>query len=272
MVPRVALLYRPVFALTALAAAFCNSNPGSEPLAAARPEASPEPEASPSRAPSPPGTASAAASPGQPRVANATASPFARRCGATQPSPGGGYVQVVVSGQRPALAAEVAQSLKRAETCAFVVDSGRSALVFLAAQSEDVSRLAGALSAQFQGFSLMLMGDQEERFSYRLFSGGALADTYDSLAREGDRETAPSGGDVEVLLRVTGSTAAPDDVETILRRGRDTYGGYAYESSRHRELMDALGLPAWTSDVGYEAFHAGGWPKAVPKGTVYPSF
>ncbi len=102
---------------------------------------------------------------------------------------------------------------------------------------------------------------------------GKLVEEYDSFPKtDGDVDGSPTGGDVEVLLEVTKSAAEPDSVETTLRRGHDTYGGYVYESARHRDLMRALNLPEWSALYGFGDFKSGKRPKEIAPKTVLKTF
>lgn len=120
---------------------------------------------------------------------------------------------------------------------------------------------------------MAVSGRQDEQFGYVLFADGKIIDEYDSFPKaEEGADGSPTGGDVEVLLAATKSSAEPDGVETTLRKGHDAYGGYVYESTRHRDLMRALNLPEWSAQYGFGDFKSGKRPKGVARGSVLTTF
>jgi len=198
------------------------------------------------------------------------------KCAELEPSRtphGQAYASHIVSAAGRKGAAEIAAYLASQGRCAYVLPAGDKAVVFDARADRDRELLGANLSRRFGGYVLAVSGRGEEQFAYGLFTDGKLIDEYDSFPPgPAGEDASPSGGDVEVLLSTTKSSAEPDSVETTLRRGHDTYGGYVYESVRHKDLMKALGLPEWSALFGFGDFKSGKHPKAVKPTAVLNTF
>lgn len=209
-------------------------------------------------------------------VARATREDNATKCAALAPerTPNGqNYASHIVAGAGRDHAANVAAYLASKGRCAFVLPAGNAAVVFDAYALRDRELLGANLSKRFEVYVLAVSGHGEQQFGYVLFADGKLVDEYDSFPKTGgDIDGSPTGGDVEVLLEITKSGAEPDGVEITLRRGHDTYGGYVYESARHRDLMRALKLPEWSALYGFGDFKAGKRPKEIATESVLTTF
>ncbi len=209
-------------------------------------------------------------------VIRATKEDNAKKCAALTPgqTPNGkNYASHIVAGAGRSHAADVTTYLASKGRCAYVVAAKGTAVVFDARSRRDRSLLGANLSKHFGTYVLAVSGRDEEQFVYELFSDGKLVDEYDSFPENDAGEDGnPTGGDIEVLLDATKSSAEPDSVETTLRRGHDTYGGYVYESARHRDLMRALNLPEWSALYGFGDFKSGKGPKEVAAKSVLATF
>ncbi len=209
-------------------------------------------------------------------VARATKEDNAKRCASLAPerTPNGqNYASHIIAGGGRNRPAEIVAYLASKGRCAFVLPAGNTAVVFDAYALRDRELLGANLSKRFKNYVLAVSGHGDEQFGYVLFADGKLVDEYDSFPKtDGDVDGSPTGGDVEVLLEVTKSAAEPDGVETTLRRGHDTYGGYVYESARHRDLMRALNLPEWSALYGFGDFKSGKRPKEIAPKTVLKTF
>jgi hypothetical protein len=77
----------------------------------------------------------------------------------------------------------------------------------------------------------------------------------------------PTGGDAQVLCNAFNCEHV-EYVEQILRKQRLDLAGYTFEFQRHADLVEALGLPSFTANLGYRAFGDHTTPEGFPSGDV----
>jgi len=109
--------------------------------------------------------------------------------------------------------------------------------------TELIHTLTSRLSAEFDCPALAVLNHDDDIFCYWLYEHGELTDEFDSSPGyfEG-RLSRPKGGHAGRLCALTGC-ADVEGVEAILKTRHGSLG-YEFESERHEELAEALGLPA----------------------------
>ncbi|HSU15599.1 hypothetical protein [Longimicrobium sp.] len=121
-------------------------------------------------------------------------------------------------------------------------------------EAEDVPdsgvELAAELSRELGAVALLATVNDDNVFRYTLFRGGEVADEYDSWPGYfvGERG-GPQGGDAAVLCAAFGR-GSPQTVERILRAPSKSVD-YRFETARHGDLAEVLGLPEHSVGIGY---------------------
>lgn len=98
-----------------------------------------------------------------------------------------------------------------------------------------------------------------------LCARGRLLDSYCSHPEAMDESESPEegepawSGDARKLCEAFG-VDAPDRVENILRRSRGDDDSYTFETDRHRDLVNALGLSSFAVGYGYDYLRRGELP------------
>lgn len=138
-------------------------------------------------------------------------------------------------------------------------DTGGFVVVFDEAVDVDPDQsahLAAELSAALNGLALAATVYDDDIFLYALARDGQVVDMYTSAPGYGEGGVEPpAGGDAAVLSAAFGSGDA-GAVERILRTaaGED---GYLFESQRHADLAEVLGLPTHSVGLGFGYIHEG---------------
>jgi hypothetical protein len=131
-------------------------------------------------------------------------------------------------------------------------------------QKEDVlEALAAKLSKQFDCPALAVLNHDDDVLLYKLYTGGTLSDAYDSTPGyfEGAESPVPKGGNARLLCNTFGVKQNADGVEKILRSRSGK--SYVFALDRHRDLAEALGLPAFSVAFGYEYLASGELPDSL---------
>ena len=108
----------------------------------------------------------------------------------------------------------------------------------------------------------MLVHD-DDILLYSLHDNGKRVDEYNSSPAYFDTGPGepPEGGDASVLCRAFGVTSTAG-VEEVLHmpNGAGSGEGYIFESERHHALVEALGIPTFAVQTGYDYIEEGELP------------
>jgi hypothetical protein len=129
-----------------------------------------------------------------------------------------------------------------------------------------IGQLALRLSKELHCPVMAVLVHDDDILWYQLCEDGALSDEYNSTPGYFDvsaTETAPpSGGAAEKLCAAFGATEIAS-VERILRMPSCADDGYIFESERHADLIQALGLPPFVLGNAYASFARGEFPEGL---------
>lgn len=158
---------------------------------------------------------------------------------------------------------QVVEALKRARRSSIVSPkSGDCLAVFdeqMDHQQEGVlSDLASELSKEFDCVALAVLNHDDDVLWYRLYRSAELLDEYNSSPAYFDPTAGaapPTGGNAAVLCNAFGKDAAVEEVQEILSKWGPV--GYIFETDRHRDLVEALGLPPMTVGTGFRDLQVG---------------
>lgn len=137
-------------------------------------------------------------------------------------------------------------------------EHGRSVVVYEESTCRQdltrITKLATYLSTALACPVLAMLNHDDSILYFELFRAGIQIDKYDScLEYFGNSEVeGPTGGDATKLCAAFGAEHT-QKVEKILRRKR-----YVFAYERHRDLVNALGLPACAVGYSYDSFTRGG--------------
>jgi hypothetical protein len=133
---------------------------------------------------------------------------------------------------------------------------------------EGIQSLTSELSRELCCSALAVIVHDDDVLGYFLYEDGELSDWYNSCpsyfnfgsAKESD---GPAGGDAERLCAVFGA-GNPKELESIFRKQRGKRG-YVFETERHKDLVRALSLPAFSVGTALENFVRGELPDGLSK-------
>ncbi len=133
------------------------------------------------------------------------------------------------------------------------------------AQDGQVYELASTLSLDLSCLALAVTNHDDSVLYFRVFEGGQLIDSYDSCPSyfEDVEPMLPSGGDAALLCRAfarPGNTASIDEILRFDALADGAGDRYVFETERHADLVDALGLSRYAVGIGFEAVTAGQLP------------
>lgn len=129
--------------------------------------------------------------------------------------------------------------------------------------SEVLAQLACDLSARFGCPLFAVLNHDDDILCFELYESGKKTDEYNSAPGYFDEEVEddrPTGGDANRLAKIFGATD-PRRVETVLRNE-----DYVFAVERHRDLAEALSIPACSVGIGYKYASGGELPPGVPEG------
>jgi hypothetical protein len=141
---------------------------------------------------------------------------------------------------------------------AFVTPAKDGAIVVFDKASDsldrDVVRSLGAHLSQQLGVAVLSVTNcHDDLLYYALFEGGQCTDEYDSCPEcpgEASEIPKPSGGNATRLCAAFGGGDVAR-VEEILREPTFESDKYLFQHERHRDLVQALGLPDFAIAYGY---------------------
>lgn len=163
---------------------------------------------------------------------------------------------------------DVVTALHDAERDAFVSKPLNGCIVVFDRECEEqdievMKKLSGTLSAKLRCAALGVLNHDDDILMYFLHENGKLIDEYNSSPAYFDTGPGepPDGGDASALCRAFGC-ATTFGVEQVLQTpsGAGDGEGYVFESERHQELVEALGVPEIAVHTGYNYIEEGELP------------
>jgi hypothetical protein len=172
----------------------------------------------------------------------------------------------------------VAEALRANHREAYVARPQNGCVVVYDSETEDqdiddLKALASALSEQLRCPALAVLVHDDDVLVYTLHEGGKVVDEYVSAPAYFDTAVAetdsPEGGDATRLCRAFGADGKATTVDQILRteRAGGSGGGFIFETDRHQELVEALGIPEIAVSTGYNYIEEGELPDGTNEGS-----
>jgi len=129
-----------------------------------------------------------------------------------------------------------------------------------------IQALASRLSGDLGCVALAAIVHDDDVLVYFLYEGGELSDWYNSAPSYFDfgstaKPAGPAGGNAARLCAVFGA-GSTEEVERILRKP-GARGGYVFQTDRHRDLVQALGLPVHAVSAALASFDRGEFPEGL---------
>lgn len=169
----------------------------------------------------------------------------------------------------------VAEALRRASRTALIAppEHGFTVVFDEASETQDVDALKSLalyLSRACTCPTLAVLNHDDDVLVYLLYDGSQLVDEYTSAPGyfdDADADSPPSGGDARRLVTLLGTSASSPDVERILRTpsGDDAF---VFATVRHRDLVQALGLPTSSVGTGFTYLEKGEVPDGLDMATL----
>jgi hypothetical protein len=166
----------------------------------------------------------------------------------------------------------VVDTLSAGGRTAFVSQPQNGCIVVYDSDTEDqdidsLRELGDSLSVKLGCVALAVLIHDDDLLLYTLHESGKVVDEYASASFD-ETDAAPEGGDSARLCRAFGASDATR-VETILRTDRagGSGGGYVFETERHEDLVNALGLPLFAVATGFHYLDEGELPEGATPGT-----
>jgi hypothetical protein len=166
------------------------------------------------------------------------------------------YVNIVLRGPEQEVVAALLQEARRAAYVSPTVN-GRTVLYDEECDTQDeavIRKLAAHLSERLRCAAWAVLVHDDDVLWYVLYDRGRLADEYSSAPHhvEPSASAKPMGGDAKTLCEAVGHPSAETRVRQVLAASGSEDEGYVFETDRHRDLANALGLRAdWLAGMGY---------------------
>jgi len=162
----------------------------------------------------------------------------------------------------------VRHELTKRRATAYVSRLDADALVVFERDSEDqdpvvLRKLSAALSSALSCAALAVTNHDDSVLLYALFQNGKLVDEYNSAPDyfdEGDKGKG-RGGDATLLTATLGVPGEASRIREILALEGGTEDGVVFETDRHEQLVDALGLPHSAIATGYNYLEESEYPE-----------
>lgn len=132
-------------------------------------------------------------------------------------------------------------------------------------EEERISALGAELSKKLGCPAMIVSEFDDDVLHYRLMEAGKVIDEYNSepdyfdFAAKHVPPRGPQGGDAERLCAVLKRTDAREQVDHILHK----QDAKLQAPDRHRELSEALGMPAFSVGFDYGALQSGELPEGL---------
>lgn len=140
-------------------------------------------------------------------------------------------------------------------------------------QDDMIIQFARTLSQQLETVAFAVMNHDDDILYYWLFDCGAEQDKYNSCPWyfQDSVEPLPQGGDAKTLASLLGKSRAAKRVDEILHCDADpeVEGPYTWQTERHADLVEALGLPEWAVGYGYNYLADADFPDGFPVDDTY---
>jgi len=140
-------------------------------------------------------------------------------------------------------------------------------------QDDTIIKFARTLSHQLEAVAFAVMNHDDDILYYWLFDCGAEKDTYNSCPWyfQDSADPLPQGGDARSLASLLGRSKAAKRVDDILHcdADPDMEGPYTWQTERHADLVEALGLPKWAVGYGYNYLAENDLPDGFPADDTY---
>jgi hypothetical protein len=163
----------------------------------------------------------------------------------------------------------VVDALRSARRDAFVSEPVSGCTVVFDSECEDqdievLKSLASLLSSELRCPALSVLIHDDDVLIYVLHENGKLVDEYNSAPEYFNTADAgaPEGGNAQVLCRAFGAHGSVGKVDAALRVSRSDEA-FVFETERHEELVNALGLPAIAVSTGYNYIEQGELPEGA---------
>lgn len=120
------------------------------------------------------------------------------------------------------------------------------------AQGDNWAVSARNLSIHLNCPALAALNHDDDVLVYELYLNGRLADEYNcqpGYFEDSEEESAPIGGDPQLLCKAFGMPGDPREVARVLRA--EGTGEFPFAVDRHGALLKALGCPAIPFEYGY---------------------
>ena len=125
-----------------------------------------------------------------------------------------------------------------------------------------IAELASSMSRSLRCVVLATVNHDDDILFYQLYETGELTDNYDSSPNYFDAAAEPSppvGGDPRRLCEAFGA-ADIQAVNGVLSKSSYDEDGYVFESERHTDLVDLLGIPNIVVGTTYADIQRGDLP------------
>ena len=160
------------------------------------------------------------------------------------------FANITVKGQAQKTLVNYLKKLKRN---AYVSPSVADFVVVydeeIEADLEELSNLSIQISEDFNCLTFAIFVYDEANFHYELYQDGDLLDEYNSSGVD----LFPEGGDSQKLCTAFNIKQSTNRVRPILREPTNETA-YVFASTRHKRLVNELGLSEWSTDImgGYQ--------------------
>lgn len=179
------------------------------------------------------------------------------------------YTNITLSGPSGDAIEAAVRRMNRRAVVTPTVDA-QTVVFDAASESQDggVYELAAALSRDLACVALAVTNHDDSVLYYRVFDRGQLMDLYDSCPSyfEDVEPLPPTGGKADLLcclLRQPGNTSRVEEILRFDTLADDAADRYVFESERHADLVDALGISRFADGFGFEAIMSGDLPKGL---------
>lgn len=140
-------------------------------------------------------------------------------------------------------------------------------------QDDTIIHFARTLSQQLETVALAAMNHDDDILYYWLFDCGAEKDRYNSCPWyfQDTADRPPQGGDAKTLASVLGRSNVAERLDHILHcdADPDMEGPYTWQTERHADLVETLGLPKWAVGYGYNYLADEDFPDGFPVDDTY---
>ena len=142
--------------------------------------------------------------------------------------------------------------------------------VVLDAESESQDQevllsLAAQLSETFTKPALAVLNHDDDALMYWLYTEGKMKASYNSMTLfyNGEEEHESVDANAEKLAVAFGAEQSVEKVKFVLKAPGASAEGYIFALDRHRDLLEALGLPTFAAGLGFNYLEKGAVPGEI---------